>query len=93
MGSRPIGHPPSSCRFGRRARRASHYYQRPTFSSPNINKFAGASKERHMAKRKRRLNFNDIERVIIRIASILLLIVMLLKGLLTELKTCWKLFR
>jgi hypothetical protein len=69
------------------ARRASHYYRRPTFSSPNINKFAGANKERHMGKRKCRLNFNDIERWIIRAAGIILLALMLLKLIMIELKT------
>ena len=46
-----------------------------------------------MAKRKHRLNFNDIERRLIRAAGIISLALMLLKGLLTELKTCWTSFR
>jgi hypothetical protein len=46
-----------------------------------------------MAKRKRRLNFNDIERLIIRAAGIILLALMLLKLLLSELKTLPTIFR
>jgi hypothetical protein len=65
----------------------------PPLQVQNINKFVGASKERHMAKRKHRLNFNDIERRLIRAAGIISLALMLLKGLLTELKTCWTSFR
>lgn len=46
-----------------------------------------------MAKRKRRLNFNDIERLIIRAAGVIFLALTLLKLVLTELKTCWTLLR